>query len=114
MKELCVIFGVPIELNPMCLLLGLPDGHITNTKHKRLFNLLTFAAKKNVLMFWIKDVAPTKKSWHNLVMECIPTEYISCMLHSSVDAFQKVWLPYLDYIGPTLSSSILRGFPPSA
>ncbi|KAF3840361.1 hypothetical protein F7725_019078, partial [Dissostichus mawsoni] len=24
-KELCVIFGVPIELNPMCLLLGLPD-----------------------------------------------------------------------------------------
>ena len=59
--ELSIIFGVPIELNPMCLLLGLPDSHIINVKHKRLFNLLTFAARKNILLFWIKDAAPSKK-----------------------------------------------------
>uniref|UniRef100_A0A667Y2K1 Ig-like domain-containing protein n=1 Tax=Myripristis murdjan TaxID=586833 RepID=A0A667Y2K1_9TELE len=37
--ELCAIFAVPIELvsySPMCLLLGLPDAHMVNTKQMRL------------------------------------------------------------------------------
>lgn len=110
-NELSVIFGKVILLDPMCLLLGLPDAHITNSKHKRLFKLLTFAARKNILLFWSKDATPTKKSWHNLIMDCIPNEYITCMLHSTVDTFHKVWEPYLKYIGPTLSLPILLGFP---
>ena len=61
---LTVIFGVPIRMDPMCLILGLPDGRITDSKHRRLFNILTFAARKNILLFWNKNVAPTKKSWH--------------------------------------------------
>ena len=67
-SELSVIFGVSIDLNPVCLLLGFPDAHIVNDKHKRLFNLLTFAARKNILLYWIKDAAPSKKSWHNIIM----------------------------------------------
>ena len=110
-KELSVIFGVPIHFNPMCLLLGFPDVHIVNAKHKRLFNLLTFAARKNILLFWIKDAAPTKESWHNNIMECIPSEHNSCLLHSTVDSCYKVWDSYLKYIGSTLSSSLLQGFP---
>ena len=43
--------------------------------------------------FWIKNAAPTKKSWHNIVMACIPSEYIPCILHSKTDAFYKVWVP---------------------
>ena len=79
----------------MCLLLGLPDGHIIDAKHKRLFNLLTFAARKNILLFWIKEATPSKKSWHNIIMDCIPCEYITCMLHSRLDTFYEVWNPYL-------------------
>ena len=105
------IFGVSILMDPMCLILGLPDAHITNTKHRRLFNILPFAARKNILVFWIKDSAP--KSWHNLIMDCIPNEYITCMMRSTEDTFYKVWDPYLNYIGHTLSS-ILQGFPKSA
>lgn len=108
-NELWVIFGVPIELDPMCLLLGLPDGHIMNTKHKSLVNLLTIwsiAARNNILLFWMKDAAPTKKWWHNLTMECIPNDHI--LRHSSVDAFYKVLDPYWVRIGPTLSLRFLN------
>ena len=110
-SELSVIFGVSIDLNPVCLLLGFPDAHIVNDKHKRLFNLLTFAARKNILLYWIKDAAPSKKSWHNIIMECIPCEYITCMLRSKVDTFYKIWDPYLNFIGPTKSAVVLKGFP---
>ena len=111
--ELTIIFGVPIRMDPMCLILGLPDDRITDSKHI-FFNILSFAARKKILLFWNKNVAPTKKSWHNIVMDCIPSEYITCMLQSKIDAFYKVWDPYLQHIGPTLSSSLLRGFPRSA
>ena len=109
--ELSAIFSVPIELNPMCLLLGLPDNRLRRVEHKRLFNLLTFAARKNILLFWINDAAPCKKSWHNIIMDFIPCEYITCMLHSKLDTFYKIWDPYLTHIGPTLSAAVLGGFP---
>ncbi len=37
-NELSAIFNISIRMDPMCLILGLPDGHIANSKHKRLFN----------------------------------------------------------------------------
>lgn len=43
-------------------------------------------------------------------MECIPNEYMTCMHHSSVNAFYKVWHPYLVHFGPTRLSSILQGY----
>lgn len=114
MNELSAIFGVPIRMDLMCLVLVLLDGQITDRNHRRLFNVLTFAARKNILLFWIKNAAPTKISWHNIIIDCIPSEYITCMLHSKIDVFFKVWDPYLQHIGPKLSSSLLRGFPRSA
>lgn len=46
-NELCVIFGVPIELEPLCLLFGLPDGHIISVKHKSLLNLEEYKVQNN-------------------------------------------------------------------
>ena len=85
--------------------------HLRKVEHKRLFNLLSFAARKNILLFWINDAAPCKKSWHNIIMDFIPCEYITCMLHSKLDTFYKIWDPYLTHIGPTLSAAVLGGFP---
>lgn len=62
-KELCAIFGVSIDLDPMCLLLGFPDRHIVNANHKRLFNLLTFATRKNMLFcFFGPKTLPPQRS----------------------------------------------------
>ncbi len=108
--ELSFIFNVPIELAPVCLLLGFPNCHITRFSHKRLLNWLTFAARKNILFYWIKEASPSKNSWHNIITDCIPNEYITSMLHSRMDSFHKMWGLYLDFIGPRLSSSVLQGF----
>lgn len=59
--ELCVIVGVAVELHPTCLLLGLQEGHISNIKHKRSFRLLTFAARENIVLCWIKAVVSLQK-----------------------------------------------------
>lgn len=76
-NELSAIFDLLIQMDPMCLILGLPDGQITDSKYRRLFNILTFF------------------SWN-------------ASLHSKMDIFYKVWDPYLQHIGPMLSSSLLR------
>ena len=109
--ELCKIFNVQVELNPMCLLLGFPDTQIIDVNHKRLYSILTFAARKNILMSWINNSAPSRKSWHKIIMECIPHEYLTCILHVKTGAFFQIWQPYLVYIGPTLASAIMQGFP---
>lgn len=95
--ELRFIFGVQIELDHMCPLICHPDGEIKKIKHKRLFKLLTFAARKNILLFLDQGCCFFKKLWHNLIIQHVLNEYIICMLHSSVDAFCKVWDPYLKY-----------------
>ncbi|MEQ2182820.1 hypothetical protein GOODEAATRI_026215 [Goodea atripinnis] len=37
----------------------------------------------------------------------IPNEYITCLLNSSMDTFNSIWDPYLEYIEPELASQIL-------
>ena len=105
--ELSAIFGVSIQMDPMCLILGLSDGQITDSNHRRLFNRLTEEKEHSALLG--QECSPNKK-----IMAQHYYGYITCMLHSKRDVFYKVWDPYLQHIGPTLSSSLLRGFPRSA
>lgn len=61
--------NVPIELDSICLLLGLPDGHIQNTKYKTSFYLLTSVARKKYLCsFWIM-------SWTKLFQQKVAQSY---------------------------------------
>ena len=59
-QELNRIFGIEFSINPVQLLLGLPDSRLTKSSHKRLFNLLTFTARKNLLLAWISEKPPTR------------------------------------------------------
>lgn len=74
--ELTVIFGMPVQMYLMFLLLGLLDSERTDGRHRRLFNRLSFSARKNILIFWMKDDAPTLKLWHNTTMDCNPRKYM--------------------------------------
>jgi len=74
-------------------------------KHE-IFSILTFAAKKNILMFWISEKTPSIKKWHNLVKELIPMEFLTCILHYSIDVFNGIWTAYLDHDSLTLDDCL--------
>lgn len=102
-QQLSVIFEVEFGPDPICLILGLPDRRLINKYHKRLVILLMYGTRKNILFSWIDEKPPSKKGWHKIIMQCMPMEYLTCVLHSTTDAFHKIWDPYLKYIGPNLA-----------
>lgn len=73
-------------LDPLLLILGLPDKALTLSNEKRL-NLLTFAARKNTFLRWISDKTPTISGWHKILMELIPLEYLTCIVNDQLDQF---------------------------
>ena len=98
------------EPDPLCLILGLADDKILRNSEKRLFNLLTYAARKNILLSWISEKPPTKKDWHKMIMQCMPLEFLTCLLRSTTDKFYKIWDPYLRFIGPQLATTLTIGY----
>ena len=88
-----------LEMDPMCLLLGLPSK--PTKSGKRLYNILTFAARKNILLQWINDKRPSVNGWWKVLLELIPLEYLTNIIHHKVDQFYKIWQPYMNYLGPT-------------
>uniref|UniRef100_A0A8C8JD68 N-acetyltaurine hydrolase n=1 Tax=Oncorhynchus tshawytscha TaxID=74940 RepID=A0A8C8JD68_ONCTS len=69
LQEIENILGVDLELDPVSLLLGLPSRHVTSVGKRRLYNILTFAARKNILLQWISDKVPSIKDWHKILFE---------------------------------------------
>lgn len=49
----------PLSLVPRGWTLSTMDGQITDSKHRRLFSVLTSAARQNILLFWIKNATLT-------------------------------------------------------
>jgi len=45
--------------DPVSLLLGLPGDHVTDMYQKKLYNVMSFCARKNILQQWITDEAPS-------------------------------------------------------
>ena len=109
-QELNRIFGIEFSINPVQLLLGLPDSRLTKSSHKRLFNLLTFTARKNLLLSWISEKPPTKANWHTLVMQFMPLEYLTCSLRCTTETFYKRWDLYLKLVGPQMANTLTKGY----
>ena len=102
-SEIERIFHINIGMDPISLILGLPSDCLKTADNKRLYNILTFAARKNILLQWVSDKVPSVCGWRKIIFELIPLEYLTNVIHHSVDQFCRVWRPFLDYIGPDLS-----------
>lgn len=107
--KLSLIFGVNLDPDPQTMLLGLPSPHIKGSDHRRLFNNLTFAARKNILLKWIDNAPPTIIGWHKLIFESIPMEYLTYRIKGKMSIFLKIWTPFFKYTGKRLTSIVLRG-----
>lgn len=107
--KLNLIFDVRLDPDPQALLLGLASPHIKGSDQRRLFNILTFAARKNILLKWIDNTPPTIIGWHKLVFELIPMEYLTYRFKCKTPVFFKTWTPFFKYAGKRLTNIVLKG-----
>uniref|UniRef100_A0A3P9KND8 Reverse transcriptase domain-containing protein n=1 Tax=Oryzias latipes TaxID=8090 RepID=A0A3P9KND8_ORYLA len=103
LEDMEKILGTALVLNPVSLLLGYRDDKVISTSG-RLYDILTYAARKNIFLSWISDKPPSKANWHRLIIELFPLEYLTCLLHSTKSDFMKTWTPYLCFTSLTIAS----------
>ena len=96
-------------MDPLFLILGLPSDRLKTAVNKRLYNILTFAARKNIILQWVNNKIPSVCGWRKIIFELIPLEYLTNVIHYSVDQLYRVWCPFLNDIRPDLSSFLLKG-----
>ncbi len=70
--EMEKIFNMQLDFDPVSLVLGIPNKCIVSSANKKLYNILSFAARKNILLNWISDKSPSLKGWHKIIFELIP------------------------------------------
>lgn len=52
------IFNMQLDFDPVSLVLGIPNKCIVLSANKKLYNILSFAARKSILLHWISDKSP--------------------------------------------------------
>ncbi len=105
-----IILSLHLDLNPLSLLLGLPDSKVTSLANRRLFDVMTFSAWKNIILQWISDKAPSVQGWQKVLMELLPLQYLTCIIHSKTDLFYKVREPFVNYLDSGIANIMSFGF----
>lgn len=59
---------------------------LTNINGK-LYQMLAFGARKNILLKWVTDKVPSKIRWQRLILYDVSLDYWTCRLHSKDDVF---------------------------
>lgn len=80
-------------LDPVCLLLGMPHTQIKGTYRRELLYMLTYAARKSLLLKWISDKPLTLSGWHKIIFNLLPVEYPTYWAKGKIDIFR-----YMDSI----------------
>lgn len=76
-EEMNNISEVSLVPDPAYYLLGI-FNHLGLTVHKtKLFNILTFCARKCLVLLWITDKAPTIKLWNRIILEYVSLDYLT-------------------------------------
>ncbi|CAI5678295.1 unnamed protein product [Oreochromis niloticus] len=84
LSEMEKIFGCELEMDPMSLILGLPSRRLISKNNRRLYCVLTYAARKNILLQWINEKAPTIKGCQRVVLDLVPLEYLTALKNRSI------------------------------
>ena len=90
----------------MSLILRHPCDHLKTAVNKRLYDILTFAAKINILLQWVSDKIPSVCGWRKIIFELIPRASVTVDT-TSVDQFYSV-APIFGLYRTGLSSILLK------
>lgn len=108
--ELDKIFSIITDCNPLYMLLGMMNNNIKKKCERQLYMMLTFCARKCVLLNWISDKAPSKTQWQRTVLEYISLDFLTSKLNNRENTFHRIWDPYMLYAGLDISAIFSRGF----
>lgn len=108
-SKLNLIFKVQLDADPQVMLLGLPSHHIKGSHQRRLLRILTFAARKNILLRWINNVSPKIRGWHKVIFDLLPMEYLTYRFKCKMDDFCRIWTSFFKYAGKRLTTIVLKG-----
>ena len=110
-SKLSLFFNEEMVLDPICLLLGAPHPQIKRTNRRKLLFILTYAARKSILLKWISNKSPTLSDWHKVIFSLLPMEYLTYWAKGKIGVFFDIWAPFFDYVGPRISNIFWKTFP---
>lgn len=95
--ELEIIFETKIIFNWDELFFGLLTSVNTNISNKKLFGILSAAARKAITKKWLKPHTPTIKEWYDIIYEIFVMERITFSLRLQNRKFEEIWKRWKKY-----------------
>lgn len=108
LKEINVIVGETVSISPLFCILGMDPPDISTTK-LTLVNILLFCARRCILLKWVSEESPNVTQWINGVLEFMPLEALSFYLKEEPYKFDKIWGPFMTYLGPNCLETLTKG-----
>lgn len=83
------VVGLPLSLDPIQCLLGLPflgkDKPV-----RRLIIYILLAAKRTIPLYWLSTAPPSQQHLLQLIAEMRRMEYLTATVHEAVPHFNKI------------------------
>lgn len=100
------LLGVPIPLNPMHYILGLPVPGIHKSKRK-LMSFILLAAKRTIPKLCLFSSSPTLTQTLSILMDIWRMEHPSAVVDDSISKFSQTWQSWdeSEYSSETYSSN---------
>ena len=96
--ELEIIFGIKITFIWDELFFGLISLTSVNITTKKLFGILSVAARKAVTKKWVKPDSPSIKEWYDIIYKIYVMERITFSLRLQDCKFEDIWKKWKMYI----------------
>ncbi len=90
-RRLSLIFHTQCDLNPLYLLLGVADKNMKSISDGKLFNFLTYAARKSILLKRISDKPLTVSEWHQIIFDFLSLEYLTYCSDGKINVFYLLY-----------------------
>ncbi len=90
-RRLSLIFHTRCDLNPLYLLLGVADKNMKSISDGKLFNFLTYAARKSILLKRISDKPLTVSEWHQIIFDFLSLEYLTYWSEGKINMFYLLY-----------------------
>lgn len=109
-RKINKMLAINVECKPLYMLLGISTASIPDKYKRKLDKMLTFCARKCILLNWVTDKVPSKIHWLRIILEYLSLDFLTCRLHDKKNSFHKIWEPFMTYMDLDISAILTRGF----